>query len=126
MGFEGGHYFFAACRRRAEDESEKEKLLETFNSSAATDYSLMRDVGMEQIREKLKAFVMVQTYIDSDVRAAHCIFILCSKKDFSPLFLSSSTFLPSVVAKKKRPARTSRSQSVPTTTKALLLLLGIG
>lgn len=43
----------------------------------------------------------------------------------SPLFLNGSTFLQSVLTKKKASAKTSLPQSIPKTTEALLLFHGV-
>lgn len=53
---------------------------------------------------------------------AQWLFTLFREKGTSPIFLSESKFLQTVVAKKKAVAESRLPQSVPTTTEALLLL----
>lgn len=79
--------------------------------------------GTEQVRQILTASMAVQIFAACDVRIASRLFTLFLEDLFS-LFLNVSTFVHSILAKKKAAAKISPLQSVPTTIETLLHFQG--
>lgn len=104
--------------------SRKVKKAET--TSAASGHSVLRKAEIEQVRQALKALSSVHTHAASDARMAQRFFPLLREKVYLAIIFSGSTFLQSILTRKKAGVKTSLPQSAPEHTRALFLLHGMG
>lgn len=86
----------------------------------ATDSLPSRRIETRQVGQLPSTCTEVQIYAASDARVAQWLSTLFGEKMFFSLFLRESTFLKSILFKRKTAVRTILLQCVPTTMKAFL------
>lgn len=85
MALEGGHSFFAAACKRAENQDGKHNGAKFATIFADRDHPLLRDARKEQVHNILRGSAGMQIYAASNARVAQTVSHLLARRPFSNL-----------------------------------------